>query len=242
MRRISAVFPALSFLSLACASNPPAANTPATTAPMESSRAVASGGISVSGWTGKIDAAEAKQGQILSNAKLASDGGALHVTTGPAVAYWKPANTASGSYTVKATFREPSFMSLNDHPHPYGLFIAGNDMGTDNQSYLYCAANGNGSFIVRGFGPESFQLNGRRGEVHAAVNKAAAKGSPVTQEIAVSVSGDKVQCAINGTVVATYNKSDVVGPAKLKSTDGVYGIRFAHNTEGLVSGLTVTKP
>jgi len=64
----------------------------------------------------------------------------------------------------------------------------------------------------------------------------------VTQDIAVSVKGDKVQCSINGTVVGTYNKSAVVGPGKLKSTDGVYGIRFSHNTEGLVSGLTVIKP
>jgi hypothetical protein len=29
---------------------------------------------------------------------------------------------------------------------------------------------------------------------------------------------------------------------KLKSTDGVYGNRFTHNTEGTVRGLTVTKP
>jgi hypothetical protein len=64
----------------------------------------------------------------------------------------------------------------------------------------------------------------------------------VTNEIAVTVSGDKVQCAMNGTVVATYNKSDLVAAGKLKSTDGIYGIRFAHNTEGIVSGLTVTKP
>lgn len=28
---------------------------------------------------------------------------------------------------------------------------------------------------------------------------------------------------------------------KLASTDGVYGIRFAHNMEGTVSGLTMTK-
>jgi len=42
--------------------------------------------------------------------------------------------------------------------------------------------------------------------------------------------------------VATYPKADLVGAGKLKSTDGVYGIRFAHNTEGTVSGLTVTKP
>jgi hypothetical protein len=243
---------ALSLLSIGCTTQPQVGSSTAAApapdaaaavqAPMEATREVAGGGISVSGWTGKIDAAEAKQGQLLSNARLATNGNALHVTTGPAVAYWNPSNTASGDYTVRATFTEPKFMNLNDHAHPYGIFIAGNDMGTDSQTYLYCAANGNGSFIVRGFGPEAFQLNARRGEVHAAVNKAAAKGAPVTQEIAVSVMGDKVQCAINGTVVATYNKSDIVAPGKLKSTDGVYGIRFAHNTEGLVSGLSVTKP
>jgi hypothetical protein len=64
----------------------------------------------------------------------------------------------------------------------------------------------------------------------------------VTQDIAVSVKGDKVSCAINGTVVGTYDKSAIVGAGKLKSTHGVYGIRFSHNTEGVVSGLTVTKP
>src|SRR2546430_1344966 len=41
---------------------------------------------------------------------------------------------------------------------------------------------------------------------------------------------------------ATYAKADVVARGKLKSTDGIYGIRFAHNTEGLVTGLTVTRP
>jgi len=94
---------------------------------------------------------------------------------------------------------------------------------------------------VRGFGPAPFQLNGR-GEANAAVHKASAPGAPVTQDVAVSVKGDKVLCSVNGAVVGTYNKSAVVGAGKLKSTDGVYGIRFSHNTDGLVSGLTVTKP
>jgi len=208
----------------------------------ESARAVAGGGVSVKGWTGQVDPSEASHGQTLNNAKLSSEGNALHVTTGPAIGYWNPSNTASGDYTVKATFTEPKYMNLNDHPHPYGILIGGNDMGTPNQSYLYCAAYGNGSFIVRGFGPLPFRLNGGHGEENAAVHKAAAPGSPVTQYIALSVKGDKVQCAINGTVVGTYNKADLVGAGKLKSTNGIYGIRFAHNTEGLVSGLTVTKP
>jgi hypothetical protein len=132
-------------------------------------------------------------------------------------------------------------MNLNNHPHPYGIFIGGNDMGTDQQSLLYCAAYGNGRFIVRGFGPESFQMNGGRPEENAAVHSAAGQGDPVSQEIAVSVTGDKVECSINGTVVASYDKSEVVSEGKLKSTDGVYGIRFSHNTEGTVSGLTMTK-
>lgn len=207
----------------------------------ETARAVAGGGISVPGWTGKIDANEEKAGQSLNNAKLAGDPKSLSVTTGPAVTYWNPANKAAGNYTVKATFTESKYMNLNDHPHPYGIVIAGNDMGTAEQSYLYCAAYGNGNFIVRGFGPAPFQMNGRRGEANPAVNKAAGPGESVTQEIAMTVKGDRVECAINGTVVAGYDKAALVTAGKLKSTDGIYGLRFAHNTEATVTGLTMTK-
>jgi hypothetical protein len=207
----------------------------------ETSIGVAGGGISASGWTGQIDAKETAAGLTLNSAKLAKEGKALHVTTGPAVTYWNPKNKAKGNYTVKATFNELKYMSLNNHPHPYGLMVAGNDLGTDQQSYLYCAAYGNGNFIVRGFGPASFQMNGPRGAADPAVNKAAGVGQPVTQEIAISVKGDKVECAINNKVVASYDKSALVTTGKLKSTDGIYGIRFAHNTDAIVTGLKMTK-
>ena len=208
----------------------------------DASKAVAGGGIAVPGWTGKVDPNEARRGMTIDNDKLTKEGDALHVTTGPAAGFWNPANTASGDYTIKATFKEPQYMNLNSHDHPYGILIAGNDMGTDNQTYLYCAAYGDGRFIVRGFGPAPFQLNGREGESNAAIHKASGQGQPVSQDIAVSVKGDKVTCSINGTAVGTYNKADLVGPGKLKSLDGVYGIRFAHNTEGMVTGLTKTTP
>jgi hypothetical protein len=207
----------------------------------DTARAVAGGGVTAKGWTGKVDPNEEKSGQTINNAKLAQEGKDLHVTTGPASVFWNPANKAAGDYTVKATFKEPKYMNLNDHPHPYGIAIGLNDVGTAQQSYLYCSAYGNGNFIVRGFGPEAFQVNGRRGEPNAAVHKAAAKDEPVTQDIAVSVKGDKVECSINGTVVGSYDKSAVVGAGKLKSTDGVYGIRASHNTDVIVSGLTMTK-
>src|ERR1043166_1476204 len=208
----------------------------------DANRAVAGGGVMVPGWQARADA-----NAPITDAKLVKEGDALHITTGPAITYWNPANKASGNYMVKAHFKEPQYMNLNDHNHPYGLMIAGNDLGTDNQSYLYCAAYGNGTFIVRGFsGNTPFQVvdtgitsGGRaaRAVANAAIHKATAKGEPVEQDIAFGVNGDKVECSINGTVVGSYDKAKLVGPGKLKSLDGVYGIRFAHNTEGLVTGL-----
>ncbi len=205
----------------------------------ETARKVENGGIHAAGWQGMVDPTES--GQKVSDAKLEKQGNDLHVVTGPAITYWNPANKASGDYTVKATFTEPKYMNLNDHPHPYGIVIGGNDMGTPQATYLYCAAYGNGTFIVRGFGPAAFKMNGGRGEANPAVHTAPGKDQPVTQEIEMSVKGDNVTCSINGTQVASYPKSDVVGAGKLKSTDGVYGIRFAHNTEATVSGLSMSK-
>jgi hypothetical protein len=203
--------------------------------------AVKDGGIKAAGWMGQIDPSEIRAGQKIENSKLVKEGNGVHVTTGPQGVFWESNAKASGSYTVKAKFNEPKFMNLMGHPHPYGLFIAGNDMGTENSKYLYCAAYGSGSFIMRGYnGPASFRLNGGRGEVNAAVNKAAGKDQPVTQEIAIAVKPDKVECVINGTVVGTYDKAALTAQG-ITTTDGVYGVRFGHNTEAIVTGLTMTK-
>jgi hypothetical protein len=207
----------------------------------DASRPVAGGGISAPGWVGEIDSGAQKAGQTINDTKLTQQGKTLEVTTGPAATYWNPANNATGNYTVSATFTEAKYMNLNSHPHPYGIFIAGHELGTDQRSELYCEAYGDGRFIVRGFGPAPFQMNGR-GEANDAVHKAAGQGQPVEQKIALSVKDGKVECAINGTVVASYDKALVVADGKLKSTDGIYGIRFAHNTEGTVADLKMTKP
>jgi len=214
---------------------------PAAWAQGDPDRVIPNGGISVPGWTGKIDAQSAGQGRVLNDGRLAQEGNVLHVTTGPATSYWNPANKASGDYTIKATFTEPKYMNLNSHPHSYGIFIGGNDLGTDQQSLMYCATYGNGTFIVRGFGPAPFQLGGRAPQANAAVHKAAGVGSPVTQEIALSVKGNRVECSVNGTVVAGFDKAEVVSAGKLKSTDGVYGLRFTHNVEATITGFGAAK-
>ena len=194
------------------------------------------------GWKMRVDrSTSASDPDAAGTIKFVTMGTGFHATNPQAAVYWNPANTASGNYTVEATFAEREYMGLNSHPHPYGIMIGGNDMGTDNQTYLYCAAYGAGNFIVRGFGPAAFQMNGGRGEMNDAVNKATAKGQPVSNKVAIKVSADKVECIINDKTVASYAKTDIVGAGKLKSTDGLYGIRFGHNTDAHISGLKMTK-
>src|SRR5262245_9544399 len=202
-------------------------------------RVIPGGGILVQGWTGKIDASSVRQGRQLNDSKFVQEGNALHVTAGPATTFWNPANTASGDYTVKATFREPKFMELNSHPHSYGILIGGNKLGTDSMTLVYCVAYGDGQALVRGFGPAVFTLLGT--SANAAVHKAPGVGQPVTQDIVWKVKGGRAECSINGTVVAGYDRAQLVGAGKLESTDGVYGLRFTHNVEAIVSGFAMTK-
>ncbi len=116
---------------------------PVVHAQQDPNRKVANGGIQIAGWMARPDA------DTVNDARLWQEGADIMVSTGPAISYWNPANTASGNYMVKATFTEPK--QVSDHPHPFGLFIGGNDLGTDQQTLLYCVAYRNGRVLVRGF-------------------------------------------------------------------------------------------
>jgi hypothetical protein len=175
----------------------------------------------------------------LTDARFAQEGEAIHATTGPAVTYWNPANTATGNYTLSAAFLEPRFMELSGHPHSYGLFIGGSDMGTDRMRLVYCVTYGDGSALVRGFGPDVFTLLGPAR--NDAVHRASALGEPVSQEIAWKVHDGSATCLVNGVAVASYPKGQVTGAGRLRSTDGIYGIRMTHNVEAVITGLRVTK-
>jgi hypothetical protein len=210
---------------------------PAALIAQDADRKVAGGGITVKGWQGKIDSGAVKKGLTINDSKFAGDGKTLNLTVGPAASYWNPANTVSGDYTVKATFTEPKVNS--GHPHPYGVFIGGSQLDTDKHNLLYCVAYSDGTFLVRGFSGGTV-FNPAKKAPHAAVNKAPADGT-VTQEIGWTVKGDRAECSINGQVVAGFNKADIVGPGKLESTDGVYGLRVSHNVNVNVTGLSAGK-
>ena len=193
----------------------------------DTDRKVAGGGITVKGWQGKVDAAAAKEGKTINDSKFEEKGGSFHIAAGSASTYWNPANTAKGDYSVSATFTEPKITA--GHPHPYGVFIGGTAMDTDAPSYVYCVAYGDGTALVRGFANGKVVTYNKRAP-NAAVAKANEGGS-VTQNIAWTVKGGKADCTVNGTVVASLDKTQLGE----QSTDGIYGIRAAHNVDVIVA-------
>lgn len=195
-------------------------------------KAVSGGGVLVEGWTARVD----KPADKVSDLKLEKMGPGMHITGGPHAIYYSPANVAKGNYTVKATL---SKTKATPHEESYGLFIGGSKLDTDNQNYLYCVVFGGGNYMVRHrFGGELHTLQAKT--MSDAAAKASAQGT-ARDEIAMSVTSDKVSCAINGKEVWSMSRADVVGPGKLESTDGVYGLRASHNLSIHVSNFGMTQ-
>ena len=205
---------------------------PAFAYAQDADRTVAGGGISVTGWKGKVDAAAAKAGKTVNDSKFAKSGDDFHLTIGPAAYYWNDGNTAKGNFTVGATFKEPKPNAA--HPHPYGIFIGGKDLATDAPTMVYCVAYSTGQVLVRGFAAGKV-VNIAPRAAHPAVAKPGADGS-VTQTIAWNVKDGVASCSVNGQVVATVDGATLAGHG-ITSVDGPYGIRASHNLDVVVSGF-----
>ena len=145
--------------------------------------------------------------------------------------YWNPANTASGSYTLKGTF---TLMKPSGHTNYYGLIFGGSGLEGAQQSYLYFVIAQNGTWLIKSRDGESTGVVAPK-TPNDAVKKPDANGQS-TNALEVRVGGDKVDFVVNGTVVHSAPKSGA-----LAKTDGNYGIRVNHLLEVQVDGLAVSK-
>lgn len=196
----------------------------------DADRSVEDGGIHVDGWELRIDARARERGATAMDSRLAMEDGALRFSVGPAGYYWNPAHTASGDYEVSAVFHEHAMSS--DHPHPYGMFIGGSELGTDGASLLYCTVYADGTFIVRAFNGAEVQRVQDKTESPAIV-QAGADGE-ATNTIGWRVRGGTASCMVNGTEVASFPASAIAG---MDDFDGVFGVRVSHNLELTVREL-----
>ena len=211
-----------------------AAVSTTSVAAQDADRSVKDGGIKVAGWKGRVDRRPASQGKTINDSKFAATDGGFRISVGPAGNFWNPANTATGNYEVKATFKEHKMTA--SHPHSYGIFIGGADLESDTETLVYCIVYGTGTYAVKTFHGAKVTTVVEP-VAHAALHQADAATGESTNEVGWRVQGDKASCVVNGTEVKSFTKAELIGPDKLTSTDGVYGIRVTHNLELTVTGF-----
>jgi hypothetical protein len=199
-------------------------------------KVVADGGVKVAGWTGRIDPRAASQGRKITEAKFIPMGSGIHVTSGPAAIYWNPANAPAGNYGVKATFNQTK---ASAHPEGYGLIIAGRDLETANQSYLYFLVRQDGKFIVNHRANDS--------TVHKIVDwtanpavKAIDESGKASNALAVNVDATSVHFLVNGTEVHVLPRSVIESGPDHSGSSGISGIRVNHNLDVHIDGFAVS--
>src|SRR5690242_19479629 len=78
------------------------------------------------GWKLRIDrSTNASDPDAEGTVKIVTEGSGLHATTPQAALFWNPANTATGTYTLKGTF---TLLKNMGHREYYGLIFGGSDL------------------------------------------------------------------------------------------------------------------
>lgn len=181
------------------------------------------------GWKLRIDrSTSASDPDGTGNIKFTTEGAGFRAVNPQAAVYWNPANTATGTYTLKGTF---TLNTPSNHNNFYGLVLGGKDLDGAAQSYTYFTVSQNGTVLIK-------TRNGdQTSDVARAANDAVKKpdaGGKSVNDLEVRVAADKVDFAVNGTVVHSAPKASV-------TTDGIYGMRVNHFLDVSVTGLSATK-
>ena len=163
--------------------------------------------------------------------KFVVSGSGFHATNPMAAVYWNPANTATGNYSLKGTFK---LIKSTGYDEYYGLIFGGSGLEGPMQSYLYFMVTDDGTYLIKRRDGSSTQGVSPK-TASAAVKKPDASGT-ATNALEVRVLADKVEFVINGTVVTTLPKTGAAA-----KTDGVYGMRINHQLDVQIDGFAVSK-
>jgi len=184
------------------------------------------------GWKMRVDhSTSASDPDAAGDIKIVTEGAGFHCTNPKAAVYWKPANTATGNYTLKGTF---TLMKPSGHVNYYGLVFGGSALEGADQSYLYFVVAQNGTWLIKSRNGEATPTVSAK--TPSDVVKKPDDTGKSTNVLEVRVGADKVDFVVNGTVVHSEPKTGA-----LAKTDGIYGIRINHLLEVQVDNFGVSK-
>jgi len=189
---------------------------------------------SAAGWKERVDAStEASDPDPAGDVKFTAIPGGFHTVNPKAAVFYHPANTASGTYTLKGTFSQNARSS---HVNYIGFVFGAKDLSGPGESYTYfLVAPQNGTYLVKqrtGAGNNDTK-DVTRGQNPAIVQLDAS--GKATNTLEVRVGAEKIDYVVNGTVVASSPKAGI-------NTDGIWGMRVNHALPDVsITALSVSK-
>lgn len=185
------------------------------------------------GWKVRADrSTNASDPDAAGNIKFVTMGTGFHATTPSAAVFWNPANTATGTYTLKGSF---TLLKPSGHTNYYGLVFGGDALEGPQQNYLYFMVAQDGTWLIKHrAGGETTQEIAPKTPSDV-VRKPDASGKSINA-LEVRVMPAKIDYVVNGTVVHSTPKAGMTA-----KTDGLYGIRANHLLEVHVDGFGVSK-
>ena len=179
--------------------------------------AAQTGGVTADGWESRLDRGTDANAVL----HFRTMGSGVHATTAGrgAAIFWQPSDTASGNYTISASFTQTK---PSDHPNAYGLFFGGSSLSVDNQQYSYFVIREGGEYLIKKrMGDETPDVVGWT--ANSAINDLNADGR-ATNVLSVEVGSSQVRFLVNGTEVSSQPRSAV-------DTEGITGLRVNHQLD-----------
>ncbi|HUR32464.1 MAG TPA: hypothetical protein VM032_01625 [Vicinamibacterales bacterium] len=185
------------------------------------------------GWKQRLDrSTSASDPDAAGTVKFVTMGTGFHATNPQAAVFWNPANTATGNYTVKASFK---LVKPSSHSNYYGLVFGGSELEGPNQSYIYFTVSQDGTWLLKRRDGDANAPTIAARTASDAVKKPGPDGTSVN-DLEVRVQASKIDYVVNGTVVHSTPKTGMTA-----RTDGLTGIRVNHMLEVHVDGFSVVK-
>jgi hypothetical protein len=185
------------------------------------------------GWKLRVDRSQSAEDPDAAGAiKFVATDSGFHAMNPQAAVYWNPANTATGNFTLKGTFK---LVKTSGHSEYYGLIFGGSALEGPAQSYVYFMVESEGTWLIKSRNGNSTMQIASSGSPSDAVKKADASGMS-TNALEVRVKADKVEFVVNGKVVNTAPRT-----GQTAKTDGIYGMRINHMLDVQVDGFALSK-
>lgn len=155
-----------------------------------------------------------------------------HITSGPAGIYYHPKNSATGDYTLKSKIY--LFDTKGRNREAFGLFMGGENLKKENQSYVYFLLRNTGEYLIKQrTGSETSTIKGWT-KTDAMNMFTEETESSAENDFQVKVSDNELTFSLNGKVLTTIEKGNF-------NTDGIYGFRVNHSINLHISSLEKTK-